>query len=80
LKHDFTDVVSHLWKFLLCGSYLSLTVYSSTFWFQLKSAVLHWKVYTWAATLCKKTRRRRRKSFWYAVSIGNSQLTTTSSA
>jgi len=32
--------------------YLSLTVYVSTFWCQLKSAVLHWKVYTWAAILC----------------------------
>ena len=33
---DFTDVVSHLWKFLLSGFYLSQTAYGSTFWFQPK--------------------------------------------
>ena len=66
-RHEtyFTDVVSHLWKFLLCGFYLSLTVYGSTCWFQLKSAVLHWKVYTWAATLCGvgSTRKQEEEAF-----------------
>ena len=38
--------------------------YGSTFWFQLKSAVLHWKVYTWAATLCGvgSTRKQEEES------------------